>query len=57
MKSHLLFSTKKALGDGFLEQWTKKAISQGLMEPAPESAWASRPVLVPKYRGASVKGG
>ena len=40
----------------FLEQWTRKAIKQDLMEPAPKSAWASRPVLVPKYRGESVKG-
>jgi len=26
------------------------------MEPAPKSAWASRPVLVAKYRGNSAKG-
>ena len=40
----------------FLKLWTKKAVEQGLMEPAPKSPWASRPVLVPKYRGDSVKG-
>ena len=39
----------------YLEQWTKKAIEQGLMEPAPESEWASRPVLVGKYRGNTSK--
>ena len=39
----------------YLEQWTRKAIEQGLMEPAPESEWASRPVLVGKYRGNTSK--
>ena len=39
----------------YLEQWTKKAVEQGLMEPAPESEWASRPVLVGKYRGNTSK--
>ena len=39
----------------YLEQWTKKAIRQGLMEPAPNSQWASRPVLVGKYRGTTAK--
>ena len=39
----------------FLEQWTRKAIKQGLMEPAPDSEWASRPVLVGKYRGNTSK--
>jgi len=40
----------------YLEQWTRKAIAQGLMEPAPRSQWASRPVLVGKYRGQTAKG-
>ena len=40
----------------FLKQWIRKALKQGLMEPAPKSTWASRPVLVTKYRGDSVKG-
>ena len=40
----------------YLEQWTKKAIKQGLLEPAPNSQWASRPVLVGKYRGQTAKG-
>ena len=39
----------------FLKLWTKKAIKQGLMEPAPKSQWASRPVLVGKYRGQTAK--
>ena len=39
----------------YLEQWTRKAIEQGLMEPAPDSEWASRPVLVGKYRGNTSK--
>ncbi len=39
----------------YLEQWTRKAVEQGLMEPAPESEWASRPVLVGKYRGNTSK--
>ena len=39
----------------YLEQWTRKAIAQGLMEPAPDSQWASRPVLVGKYRGTTAK--
>ena len=39
----------------FLELWTKKAIRQGLLEPAPKSQWASRPVLVGKYRGKTAK--
>ncbi|MCP4456460.1 MAG: hypothetical protein GY816_00290, partial [Cytophagales bacterium] len=40
----------------FLTQWTEKALQQGLMEPAPDSQWASRVVLVPKYRGNKAKG-
>ena len=40
----------------YLTLWTKKAMKQGLIEPAPKSAWASRPVLVAKYRGDSAKG-
>jgi hypothetical protein len=39
----------------FLKLWTKKAIQQGLMEPAPKSQWASRPVLVGKFRGQTAK--
>ena len=39
----------------YLEQWTRKAVAQGLMEPAPDSEWASRPVLVGKYRGNTSK--
>ena len=39
----------------YLEQWTRKAIEQGLLEPAPDSEWASRPVLVGKYRGNTSK--
>ena len=40
----------------YLEQWTRKAVEQGLMEPDPDSQWASRPVLVGKYRGEKAKG-
>ena len=39
----------------FLTLWTKKAIEQGLMEPAPKSQWASRPVIVGKFRGQTAK--
>ena len=39
----------------YLVQWTRKAIEQKLMEPAPDSEWASRPVLVGKYRGDTSK--
>jgi len=40
----------------FLIHWTKKALKQGLIVRASKSAWASRPVLVPKYRGDTPKG-
>ena len=40
----------------YLTAWTKKALKQGLIEPAKRARWASRPVLVPKYRGDTPKG-
>ena len=40
----------------FLTAWTKQALDQGLVEPAKRSSWASRPVLVGKYRGDTPKG-
>jgi len=40
----------------FLKHWTRKALDQGLIVPADKSQWASRPVLVAKYRGDTPKG-
>ena len=40
----------------FLTHWTRKALKQGLIVRADKSEWASRPVLVPKYRGDTPKG-
>ena len=41
----------------FLKHWTQKALDQGLIVSAGyKSAWASRPVLVPKHRGDAPKG-
>ena len=40
----------------FLKEWIKEAHAEGLIEPSVESRWASRVVLVPKYRGATPKG-
>ena len=40
----------------FLTHWTKKALKQGLIKRAEKSRWASRLVLVPKYRGDTPKG-
>ena len=40
----------------FLIDWTRKALKQGLIVPADKTGWASRPVLVPKYRGDTAKG-
>ena len=39
----------------YLEQWTRWALTQKLLEPAPTSAWASRIVIAPKFRGDTVK--
>ena len=40
----------------WLRAWTKKALKAGLITRADSSEWASRPVLVPKYRGDTPKG-
>ena len=39
----------------FLTLWVQKAIDQDLIEPAPKSQWASRPVIVGKFRGKTAK--
>ena len=39
----------------FIDAWTTWALKQGLIEPAPKSAWASRIVLAPKFRGGTPK--
>ena len=39
----------------YLKQWTEWALDEGLLEPAPESSWASRIVIAPKYKGGTAK--
>ena len=39
-----------------MTDWVIKALKAGLIERADDSEWASRPVLVPKYRGDTPKG-
>ena len=42
--------------EAFLRDWTERALKAGLIVRAQNSEWASRPVLVPKYRGDTPKG-
>ena len=39
----------------YLTQWTRWAQDEGLLEPTPKSAWASRIVIAPKYHGDTAK--
>ena len=39
----------------YLTEWRNWALEQGLIEPAPTTAWASRVVIAAKYRGDTPK--
>lgn len=42
--------------EAWLKDWTLRALKAGLITRVDGSEWASRPVLVPKYRGDTPKG-